>query len=173
MTRQIKAYVESFSHDLLGNSTASVTQIGGGTAPNMLPETCRILMDIRMVPGLTDQMVKEAAQRYSEEAQKDSGGILETHIQILNNRRAIEIGESAPLVRCMKRCMINEGVEPERTGINFFTDASILARDIPDAQVLLFGPGDPSMAHQPDEFVDLEKYEKAVQILTAMIGRKL
>lgn len=173
MTRQMKSYVESFSHDLLGNSTANVTQMEGGTAPNMIPESCRILMDIRMVPGLTDQMVMERAQRSLAEARETSGGILEGHIQIRNNRKAIEIREDAPLVRCMKRCMINEGIEPERTGINFFTDASILTRDIPDAQVLLFGPGDPSMAHQPDEFVDLEKYEKAVRILTAMIEQKL
>lgn len=166
---KIKAYVEKNSHNLLGTATANITQISGGTAPNMIPETCRLLMDIRVVPGLTDEMVLTQALQYFEEEQKRTGEMLQGNVQIINNRRAIETGETSPLVCSMKQSIQAEGLKTECIGINFFTDASILARNLPDAQVLLFGPGEPSMAHQPDEFVDLENYMKAVRIFTSMI----
>ena len=43
LTGEIETYVRSFTHPVLGASTAQVTQISGGVAPNMTPNTCRIL----------------------------------------------------------------------------------------------------------------------------------
>lgn len=169
IARGIKSYVEGFSHELLGVSTANVTQIEGGTAPNMIPETCRVLMDIRTVPGLTAEMVAEQANLSAQEQRRRSGGVLQTEINIKNNRMSIEIEESASLVQEMKQCIVDQKLETSCIGINFFTDASIMARNIPDAQVLLFGPGEPDMAHKPDEYVELEKYRSSIRILKAMI----
>ena len=86
-----------------------------------------------------------------------------------NNRRAIEVGQDSEIFQKMKRFMEKEGIVPEETGISFFTDASIMVKDKPEAQVLLFGPGEPSMAHKPNESVDLEHYIKAIKVLERML----
>ena len=61
------------------------------------------------------------------------------------------------------------GPSIEQTGINYFTDASILVGVDPEAAVLLFGPGEPDLAHKPDERVSLELYGKAIEILTRFL----
>ena len=170
IAEKIKQYIEAFSHTLLGNSTANITRISGGTAPNMIPETCTALMDIRVTPGLTAQMVLENVRKLIAEEEERCDGKLSVEVLVKNDRRAIEIEENAFLVEKMKQSMEKEGIPVESTGINFFTDASILARSLPEAEVLLFGPGNPSMAHKPNECVSLEHYLKAIRALIHMIS---
>ena len=169
IVHRLKAWVETFSHPLLGSSTANVTQISGGTAPNMIPETCTVLMDIRVTPGVTVQMVQEKVHQLIREEVESISGNLQVEIRLRNNRRAIEIDRNAVLTRKMEQCLSEENIAPEPVGINFFTDASVIAADLPDAQILLFGPGEPSMAHKPDECVSLDKYVKAVRVFERMI----
>ena len=120
---QVKAFVEQTEHSLLGSSTAQITMIDGGVANNMTPDQCRVVMDIRMVPGLTSEQVIAKAKQIKE-----------------------------------------AGYEGALLGLNFFTDASVLDRK-GERDILLFGPGEPSMAHQPNEYVEIKKYEDAIRIL--------
>lgn len=166
---QLKKWIETFSHPLLGKSTANITQISGGTACNMIPECCAILMDIRIIPGISAQEVTKKAEELIREEERKTNGLLHVEYALKNNRRAIEVGQDSEIVQKMKRCMEKEGIVPEETGISFFTDASIMVKDKPEAQVLLFGPGEPSMAHKPNESVDLEHYIKAIRVLERML----
>ena len=169
ISHRLKAWIEAHSHHLLGKSTANITKIAGGTAPNMIPETCTLLIDVRVVPGITDEIVQAKLEEIINEEEKNASSALRAEFRFINNRRAIEIEKDAALVQKMEHCLKIEGIVPEPLGINYFTDASILVRDCPEAEVLLFGPGEPSMAHKPNECVHLDKYEKAVRILEYMI----
>ena len=167
---EIETYVKSFTHPVLGASTAQVTQISGGVAPNMTPDTCRILMDIRMTPGLTSQMVVGQAEAFAAARSVTSEEKFRVSCRIVNDRRAIEIGESHPLVKQLSKGLEKKGLPVETTGINFFTDASILVEHKLDAAVLLFGPGEAGMAHKPNERVEIEKYQKSIQVLMDLIA---
>lgn len=61
--------------------------------------------------------------------------------------------------------MEQHGFETEPIGISFFTDASILIKVFPEASVLLFGPGEAELAHQPNESVDIGNYLRYIEIL--------
>lgn len=93
--------------------------------------------------------------------------------RIVNDRRAIEIGESHPLVKQLSKELEKKGLPVETTGINFFTDASILVEHKLDAAVLLFGPGEAGMAHKPNERVEIEKYQKSIQVLMDLIASEV
>lgn len=153
------------SHPILGAATAQVTQINGGVAPNMTPDACRLLMDIRMVPPMTVEMVLEWVQEAASSQEKISNEKFEYFVKICNNRDAIEISEDHPLAEGFRREIRNSGYEPLDVGINYFTDASIFTKEIPQIPVLLFGPGNPELAHQSDENVDLESYRDTIKIL--------
>ena len=83
---------------------------------------------------------------------------------MLNDRRAIEISSSHPMVKLLGKELREAGYEEADLGINFFTDGSVLDRN-GERDILLFGPGEPSMAHKPNEYVEIEKYEAAIRIL--------
>ncbi len=161
----IRKRIQQTTHPILGTATAQVTQITGGVAPNMTPDSCRLLMDIRMVPGMTVEEILEQAGKSGSEIEKISNGKFEYSVKICNNRGAIEIPENHSLVERFRRELRRDGYEPENIGINYFTDASIFRKVNPVVPVLLFGPGDPTLAHQPNECVNLEFYEDAIKIL--------
>ena len=163
IAEQVKAFVEQSFHPLLGSSTAQITMIEGGVANNMTPDRCRVVMDIRMVPGMTSEMVMAKAKEALLEEQKEDSR-LEADFQALNDRRAIEIAEDHPMTAGLGEKLCQAGYEKEVLGLNFFTDASVLDRK-GERDILLFGPGDPSMAHKPNEYVEIGKYEDAIRIL--------
>ena len=171
VAKAISAYVSSFSHPLLGSATAQITRIEGGIANNMTPDTCRIVMDIRMVPGVcTDQVLIKGQEALQKEAEIHPG--LSISFECLNNRRAIEINPAHPQVAKLRSLLQNADRDAAPIGINFFTDASILDRE-DGMDICLFGPGDPALAHQPDEYVEIDKYLDAISILEAFCSGDL
>lgn len=164
IAESVKAYVEQFSHELLGTSSAQITMIQGGVANNMTPDQCRIVMDIRMVPGLTAEKVFACANA-ALEREKQTDPRFNGMFTALNDRRAIEIPDSHPMTEGMRKILKENGYGGEKLGINFFTDASVLDRE-DKKKILLFGPGEPFMAHKPNEYVEITKYEDAIMVLT-------
>ena len=144
---QVKAFVEQTEHSLLGSSTAQITMIDGGVANNMTPDQCRVVMDIRMVPGLTSEQVVAKAKETLAQLQKEDPRF-DASFRALNDRRAIEIDAGHPMTEGLGRQIKEAGYEGALLGLNFFTDASVLDRK-GERDILLFGPGEPSMAHQP------------------------
>lgn len=159
----IKACVERYSHSLLGASTAQVTMIQGGVVPNMTADSCCIVMDIRMVPGLTAAMVI-AHGEYLVRKEREIDNAIFASFEVMNGRRAIEIEKGHEMVEGIRGLLKGMGYEGADTGINFFTDASVLDK-VGHKNILLFGPGDPTLAHKANEYVSIEKYEDAIRIL--------
>lgn len=167
LAEKIKSYVETFSFGILGGSTAQITKISGGVAPNMTADECGICMDIRMVPGLTKEMILNHAEALLLQEQEETSE-LRAEFEILNTRRAIMIEGQHPMVSALRKIVRSHGYEGTDIGINFFTDASLLdSKD--ERKILLFGPGEPFMAHKPNEYVKIKKYTDAVRVLLELM----
>lgn len=165
IVRRIKKWVTEYEHRLLGTATAQVTMIQGGIAPNMTPDFAEILLDIRIVPGISAEDVEKKIKKICREEVEETNGEVKFEVRIKNARRAIEITEEERWLKEFKAYFKQNGAETEEIGINYFTDASILTKKESEIPVLLFGPGEPRLAHKPNEFVELEKYEKYIEIL--------
>ena len=164
LTEQLKSYVLGFSHPYLGRSTMQINQIAGGMAANMTADDCWAVLDIRMTPPLTAEDILRRAGEILRELQQASPG-LSMEFAALNRRRAIQIAPEAEWVQSWEDLLRKKGYAGDKIGINFFTDASILTADSPEQAVLLFGPGEPEMAHQPNEYVEVQKYADAIELL--------
>ena len=162
---RIKKWVTEYEHRVLGTATAQVTMIQGGIAPNMTPDFAEILLDIRTVPGISAEDVEKKIKKICREEVEETNGEVKFEVRIKNARRAIEIAEEERWLKEFKAYLKQNGAETEEIGINYFTDASILTKKEKEIPVLLFGPGEPRLAHKPNEFVELEKYEKYIEIL--------
>lgn len=162
---RIKKWVTEYEHRVLGTATAQVTMIQGSIAPNMTPDFAEILLDIRTVPGISAEDVEKKIKKICREEVEETNGEVKFEVRIKNARRAIEIAEEERWLKEFKAYLKQNGAETEEIGINYFTDASILTKKESEIPVLLFGPGEPRLAHKPNEFVELEKYEKYIEIL--------
>jgi acetylornithine deacetylase len=164
---EVETFAETLSdrpkHPTLGRPTLSLGRIDGGTSTNTVPDSCRIELDRRLVPGET---ATSAVAELTDFLQNDP------------NTADLPMRVSAPLFICpplapnqpeewlhklghaMERVT---GRVHERVAVPFGTNASTLAEaGIPS---VVFGPGSIAQAHTKDEWIELKSVEHAAEIL--------
>ncbi len=169
ISQKLSEYLSGFSHPLLGNSTEVITKISGGIAPNMMPDRCVFSMDIRFTPDITSKQIMQKLNEIIQKEMLQCNGMLSIRYSICNQRSAIEVNESHPLLNQFVETLEEEKIKPEKIGIHFFTDGSIFTEANPKADVLLFGPGEPSIAHRANERLFIENYYKAIHVFQKLV----
>lgn len=167
---QLIKYLEQYHHPILGGTTAQITMIEGGISPNMTPDLCRLLMDIRIVPNLGLQTVIHELESICIRLKEETENRIAFDYHIQNHRIPIEISSENDWVIKFRDVLLEKSLKANEIGINYFTDASILVKDRPNLPVLLFGPGEPNMAHKPNERVLIEKYYQSIDVLLKVFG---
>ena len=167
LAERLKIFVTKASHPVLGHATAQITQISGGVAPNMTPDRCTVLMDMRLVPGQTSEMILEKLEMAARELAEELKDQIRVESRVKNDRLAVSTEAEDVFTLELKKSIENYGVSPENIGINYFTDGSIMLQANPNLKVLLFGAGEADLCHKANEYVYLEKYDKSIEILKA------
>ena len=158
-------YVHDFTHPLLKHSTAEITSINGGIAHNMVPDTCDIIMDIRLTPDLGIDKALSQLVVICKEYELQTKNRLQVSLEVLNERPSINTDQDNEWVALLEGVIKKQGLFSEVLGINYFTDASVFIKSHPSMSVILFGPGCPDMAHQPNEYVEINKYFTAIDVM--------
>jgi len=159
-------------HPLLGNFSRSLNTIQGGLQTNMVPDQCKITIDLRTVPGqdhaLIISQVKDLIGQLKSKDPSFSADLRTTQAGI-----ALATSPDDPMVAALSEIIASvTGVTPTPKGVRYFTDAAVYAPVIP-APLIICGPGPAEMAHQPDEYVEVEKLKQAVRIYTLAAFRLL
>lgn len=129
--------------EALGAIGVTVTQIEAGTQHNVVPDTCRFVVDIRTTDAYTNEETVEILQSaIRSEAKPRSTRI-----------RASVIAESHPLVRAAVSA-----------GCRTFVSPTTSDRTLMPFPALKIGPGDSSRSHTADEFVRLDEIANGMDI---------
>src|SRR6478609_861169 len=144
---------------LTGRAAASINYIRGGSAVNIIPDSCEILCDRRLVPG------EDAAQVLAERDAALVGLVVEHDEQYL--APPLPPGNSAALHAWMKPALLAAGLDASAAGAPYATNASHYAAS--GAPVLVLGPGDIAQAHTKDEWLDRSQLRAAVVLYGAML----
>jgi acetylornithine deacetylase/succinyl-diaminopimelate desuccinylase family protein len=143
-------------HDLLTDETATVTEIEGGLAPNIVPDAVEITLDWRTLPGR--DLTSETFDAELEAALADlamDGQPFEAEVEPISFGRASETDPDSPLVEATLAGAAEAGVDAELVGFNAITDARYFRLDA-DIPTVLFGPGTiEDDAHTVDESIDV------------------
>ena len=137
---------------------------------NCLPDLCDAFLDIRSLPQMDHQALIARIQSLI-------AAVVREHpahrfaLEVLDDRPATEIPTDHPLTQAVVAAHRRVyGAPPRYGGVPGSTDGTILARErgIP---VVVYGPGDKHIPHQPDEFVELEEVVRAAQVyIVAALG---
>lgn len=145
-------HLRNRSHPLVGSASLTVTRIHGGTADNVIPDQCELLLDRRLIPGEREADAVREILLLLDEARERFG----VRAEIAGNKPttggAAETPTEDPIVAAALAASQWHGVPHHVPG--GFQGACDLVhfRNIGASGVVL-GPGSLEVAHKADEFV--------------------
>ncbi len=148
-------------HPVLGKPTLNVGTVSGGLNINSVPDRATIGIDIRTIPGMDHDTLREGLRGYVGE-----GADIETLFDLPGVWTAPDtpwVGRVAAIVEAVTGEPFASQAAP------YFTDASVITPSCGGIPTLILGPGEPSLAHQTDEYCDVERIRAATEIYRRMI----
>ena len=141
--------------------TLNLGCIHGGDNPNRICGQCQLDFDIRMLPGMdSEQLRQQIRQRLKPIAEAD-----QVEISLESITPAIEAFAGLENSELVAACEKLTGYQAE--SVAFGTEAPFFSRLGMDTVVL--GPGDIDQAHQPDEYLSHDRINPMIDILQSLI----
>jgi succinyl-diaminopimelate desuccinylase len=145
--------LEERTHPYFHHSSASINGISGGVKDNVVPDRCAITIDRRFVPGEDPvECLREIDDVVHRAVAAVPGATANVAYSGEVNRARMSDPES-PLVRAMVDANRAIGLDERLTGFSMATDGRFFAAA--GYPTIIFGPGDPRLAHVPDESVGI------------------
>lgn len=148
-------------HPLTGRAQCSVNVIHGGTQVNIIPESCEIRVDRRVVPGENAHEVVPAVERLLDTLKATCPALAYTQEHAFIDSPLDPAG-SESFIAFVQRVLAGMGLPADAIGAGYGTDASAFARENIPAVVL--GPGSIAQAHTRDEWLALDQLHAAVEL---------
>ncbi|MBD3406466.1 MAG: ArgE/DapE family deacylase [Candidatus Lokiarchaeota archaeon] len=146
--------------ELLGTPTLNVGMINGGIKINVVPDSCEIHLDMRIVKGqTTEDVMEQIRERFN-----DAGLSERVKIEYIHGKPAVSTPIDSPIVDASLAAVEKvTGSRPTPYAATYGTDCSVLQPKIGITNVIC-GPGSIEQAHQPDEFINLEQMYQSVDV---------
>jgi acetylornithine deacetylase len=141
--------------------TLNLGHIHGGDNPNRICGACELHFDLRFLPGMEAQALREQINQRVSRIAELSG----THIHydsLMQPVPAFEQSADSEIVRITEKLV---GYNSE--AVAFATEAGFMQQL--GMETLVFGPGCIDQAHQPDEYIELKQIQPAIDALTQLI----
>lgn len=149
-------------HPLLGGFSRSVNTITGGVKTNVVPDDCAITVDMRTVPGQDHAAIIRQIEGIFEQLEARVPGFKAT-IQVVNDRPPVTTPADHPAVARFNQALAEVKGQPGvPKGVRYYTDAAAYLGL--NAPMIICGPGEAGLAHQPNEYVEVAKLVEAAKI---------
>ena len=151
-------------HPHLDLPTINVGKIRGGVSAPIIPGSCSLEMDIRMVPGMSPEDVAEKIRKIGGE---------HIDIEIMDFKPPVVTSEEDPFVRlCTRVCENVLERKPEITGVPYYSDATVFAPAL-KIPIVIIGPGEVGHSGIADEYVHIENVFQTNRIFSRIAQKYL
>jgi acetylornithine deacetylase len=134
----------------LGPIKMSVTMINAGTQHNVVPDTCKFTVDIRVTEQYTLEEITDVVKKNIESE------VVPRSIRL----RPSSIPKEHPIVQA--------GIS---MGRNTYGSPTTSDQALLDCPSLKMGPGDSARSHTADEFIYLDEIEEGIKLYITMLGK--
>jgi acetylornithine deacetylase/succinyl-diaminopimelate desuccinylase-like protein len=152
--------------NLLGVPTLNIGEIHGGAGINLVAAECSVFIDRRYLPSEERKEVFEEIEKMAHQvAHKTNTYVTIIEMEETSNPKRIPFNISANhgFTKMITAILNDMNLYNTPTSVSFWTEASLFTQNnsIPG---IVIGPGDPSLAHTPNEYIDIEEVIKANEI---------
>lgn len=143
-------------HEHLGLPYVTPTHLTAGSLPqmNVIPGQGLLTLDVRTIPGIDHGDLLQRIRGMADDVAEETG--VEFELTVLVDRPPTETSHDDPIVRAVQGA--HEAVTGSPAvfgGVPGTTDGTILWRDA-GVPVVVYGPGGKWIAHQADEYVEVD-----------------
>jgi acetylornithine deacetylase len=143
--------------------TLNLGHIHGGDNPNRICGECELHLDLRVLPGLAaEDLHAELARRVAPIAEER--GLRWSVESLFEPIPPVETPAGSEIVRAGE-ALTGHAAE----AVSFGTEAPFFDRL--GMETLVLGPGDIAQAHQPDEYLALDRIPPTLELLRALTRR--
>ena len=141
--------------------TLNLGHIHGGDNPNRICPDCELHIDLRPLPGMELDDLRSQLHHCVTSTLADSGIRIEFE-SLFDGIPAMETSASAEITRLAEQLT---GHVAE--AVAFGTEAPYLQKL--GMQTIVLGPGDIAQAHQPDEYLAMERLQPTTRLLQSLV----
>ena len=154
------------SHEDLGMSTVTFGQITGGYRPYVVPDSCKVWIDMRLVPPMDTAAAKNIVEEAVKAAEAEIAGVRGSYL-ITGDRPYVEKDSSSRLLASLKS--VCDRVTGEDTPVGSFNGyTAVIAGTLGNCNCMSYGPGSLELAHKPNEYVPYEDVCRCRRVLTEL-----
>lgn len=158
---KIRHFSPGAAHPLMKQPTLNVGRILGGLNINSVPDRTTFDVDIRSTPNLQHTAIRQQLAALLGE---------EVRITTLVDLPAVVSSEGNLWIQSVYRqCQALFDTPLEARVVPYFTDASLLLPALGNPPCIILGPGEPTMAHQTDEYCLLSRLSEAEQLYAGIV----
>jgi succinyl-diaminopimelate desuccinylase len=159
-------------HPLLDGFSKSLNTIAGGVKTNVVPDHCVVTVDMRTVPGQDHQAILRQVEGLITDLSRRIPDF-KASVRVTNDRAPVETSSDETVVQNFFDLVAEvAGERPVPKGVRYYTDAVAFVPAL-KAPMIICGPGDAKLAHQPNEHVEISKLVQAAQIYTLAAAKLL
>ncbi|EEI23568.1 M20/M25/M40 family metallo-hydrolase [Lentilactobacillus hilgardii] len=147
---------------ILGKTIPVVTKINGGDQLNSVPASASVYAKIRTIPEEPNDAIIDHLKRIISKNNQESEADLS--FKLLGNKYPVVSDPNNKLIQLLRKH--GEQQLQQKLPLGGYpggTDAAEFVKVNPTITVAVFGPGNMT-AHQVDEFVELENFERFIEI---------
>ncbi|HHB1781355.1 ArgE/DapE family deacylase [Listeria monocytogenes] len=161
---EVEKFVKSIdaTNEILGDFIHNVTVIDGGNQVNSIPEKAQLQGNIRSIPEMDNETVKQVLVKIINKLNKQENMNLELIFDY--DKQPVFSDKNSDLVHIAKS-VASDIVKEEipLLGISGTTDAAEFTKAKKEFPVIIFGPGNET-PHQVNENVSIENYLEMVDV---------
>ncbi|MFX0074994.1 MAG: M20 family metallopeptidase [Candidatus Hermodarchaeota archaeon] len=146
--------IDSIKNEVLGSSTLNIGKIAGGIANNIVPDKTVLSVDYRYIP-------EQDFSKLSENLRAVDGSPCNVEVKITHTLPALQTDMRNPFIQNLKAISGKKII-----GLPYATDAAVLVQKKNPVPFVIYGPGDPSVIHKPDEHIKIEDVIKSKEFLS-------
>lgn len=155
--------IDQYESEKLGRTTHAITLISGGTQVNSIPESAVLEGNIRSIAEFDNAKIHDLFNNIISEINEEIDGKLE--LTFTQNNFPVDMPEDSDLIQAAKKVVGDLPI----VGLSATTDGAQFSQADKTFDFLIFGPGEPTLPHQVNEFVKVDEYIEFIDIFQDII----
>lgn len=156
---RMQEITDKYENEKTGRTTHAITIIQGGTQINSIPEKAVLEGNIRSIAEYPNDKIEADLHQIIDEINQEIEGYLS--IELTQNNFPVDKDDQSDLVKAIQSVV---GSDVPVSGIGPTTDGAQFIFGKSDFDFAIYGPGEPTLPHQVNEFIKVEEYLDFIDI---------